>query len=290
MTILQAAIVCNHEVESPQNAEMIRKAAEQIGIVDWRVANQVPKTFDTSLSDVCPGGFFWGKSTANDPKPPKYLKPIVLAVEKLFPKIQEELLELLADPFAGSESFGKLCGDRSLPLPVAPAKGFRAKKQFAKASNGWGEMVLFEIGCFTQNCEKLPSACQGFSEISQVVGERGGRPIAGQITVFRLRPGTKLRSHAGTSNQRLTGHLGLIVPPGPPMIVGGRKRKWLEGRAFVFDDSYIHSVEYPREPAQAQPGQAAAKDEKAATGGGKDRYVLYLSIWHPDVPHQLPRS
>ena len=29
---------------------------------------------------------------------------------------------------------------------------------------------------------------------------------------------------------------------------------------------------------------------KAATGGGKDRYVLYFSIWYPDVPHQLPRS
>lgn len=46
----------------------------------------------------------------------------------------------------------------------------------------------------------------------------------------------------GPSNNRLTVHVGLVVPPGLSITVGGETRGWTEGEAIVFDDSFEHEV------------------------------------------------
>ena len=60
-----------------------------------------------------------------------------------------------------------------------------------------------------------------------------------------LAPGKDVPAHKGVSKALVRCHLGLIVPDEPErctMDVGGVTCRWQEGRAFVFDDTYPHSV------------------------------------------------
>ena len=65
----------------------------------------------------------------------------------------------------------------------------------------------------------------------------------GGETLFSvLRPGTHLRPHCGSTNSRLTCHLGVVVPGGARVRVGDEWREWAEGECLVFDDSWEHEV------------------------------------------------
>ena len=83
--------------------------------------------------------------------------------------------------------------------------------------------------------------------------------------VPRLRPGTTLRPHCGTTNQRLILHFPLIgATEGIDFIVGeqlvqnyGGKG---DGHAIVFDDSYEHSVSH---------------------NGTQDRFIILAVLQHP---------
>jgi aspartyl/asparaginyl beta-hydroxylase (cupin superfamily) len=48
--------------------------------------------------------------------------------------------------------------------------------------------------------------------------------------------------HTGAVNTRLLCHLALVVPPGCRFRVGGQTREWVEGKAFVFDDTINHEA------------------------------------------------
>ena len=61
---------------------------------------------------------------------------------------------------------------------------------------------------------------------------------------LRLEPGVQLRPHCGEGNFRWVMHLGLDVPSGVAITVGGKTVAWEEGKVIVFDDSYLHSVEH----------------------------------------------
>ena len=67
--------------------------------------------------------------------------------------------------------------------------------------------------------------------------------------------------------ERLTAHLGLITPPGPQLRVGEEVASWRAGQVLLFDDSYYH---------------------EAWHDGVEDRYVLYVSLWHPSLPEPVP--
>ena len=86
----------------------------------------------------------------------------------------------------------------------------------------------------------------------------------GGETLFSvLRPGTHLRPHCGSTNTRLTCHLGLVVPRGCRIRAGDEWRTWKEGEVLVFDDSWEHEVRHE---------------------GESDRVVLLINFWHPDLP------
>jgi aspartyl/asparaginyl beta-hydroxylase (cupin superfamily)/Flp pilus assembly protein TadD len=53
---------------------------------------------------------------------------------------------------------------------------------------------------------------------------------------------TRIPPHTGVSNTRLIVHLPLIVPPGCGFRVGGERRGWQPGKAFVFDDTIEHEA------------------------------------------------
>ncbi|XRB08228.1 aspartate beta-hydroxylase [Pycnococcus provasolii] len=88
----------------------------------------------------------------------------------------------------------------------------------------------------------------------------------GESLFSRLTPGSKLRPHCGSTNTRLTCHLGLRVPAGCTLMVGGVSRGWEEGRCVVFDDSFEHEVSH-----HGPVGDTSV-----------DRVVLLVNFWHPD--------
>ncbi len=78
-----------------------------------------------------------------------------------------------------------------------------------------------------------------------------------------LAPRTRIPSHTGVMNGRLTVHLPLIVPPNcGGLRCGEIEHEWVEGRSMVFDDSLRHS----------------ARNDSDHT-----RVVLIFDLWHPDL-------
>jgi hypothetical protein len=75
-----------------------------------------------------------------------------------------------------------------------------------------------------------------------------------------LRPGAHIPAHRGMVNTRLIAHLPLIVPGKCRFRVGNEIREWVEGRAWVFDDTMEH---------------------EAWNGSDRRRVVLIFEIWQP---------
>jgi aspartate beta-hydroxylase len=68
-------------------------------------------------------------------------------------------------------------------------------------------------------------------------------PGSGPTAMFSiLEAKTRIPPHTGPVNTRLVVHLPLIVPPACGFRVGGQQREWVEGQAFVFDDSINHEA------------------------------------------------
>jgi tetratricopeptide (TPR) repeat protein len=85
---------------------------------------------------------------------------------------------------------------------------------------------------------------------------------AGSMYLSVLDPGTRVAAHQGPTNIRLRCHLGLEVPDGCGMRVGGVASGWKEGQCVVFDDSFSHEV---------------------WNDGDRRRVVLVVDLWHPDL-------
>ena len=80
-------------------------------------------------------------------------------------------------------------------------------------------------------------------------------------------PATTILPHTGPTNARLRSHLCLLssTSPSPPSLtVSDATVFWTEGEAVVFDDSFVHSVEYGEEE-------------------GGERVVLIVDFWHPEL-------
>lgn len=108
-----------------------------------------------------------------------------------------------------------------------------------------------------RRCPKTLKVLESIPEIA-VMASTG----VGESLFSLLHPGTHLRPHCGSTNARLTAHLGIKVPSGCFVTAGGEKRQWEEGKCIVFDDSYEHSVEH---------------------NGDTIRVVLLINFWHPDM-------
>ena len=90
---------------------------------------------------------------------------------------------------------------------------------------------------------------------------------AGVVAFYMLAPGTVVPMHNGPTNQRLKCQLGVEVPPGVSITVGGARRTWEQGAVMSFDDSYHHSVDASRAEAP--------------------RVVFDISFWHPQLASRL---
>jgi hypothetical protein len=101
--------------------------------------------------------------------------------------------------------------------------------------------------------------------------------LFGNAFVSVLETGTTIEPHCGPTNVRHRLHYGLDIPATttnlPILTVLKEQQTWETGQCFVFDDSLMHSVDYP----------ATDKEETAP------RVVLIVDLWHPELS-QLERD
>jgi aspartate beta-hydroxylase len=124
-------------------------------------------------------------------------------------------------------------------------------------SSRWSSLFLWKDGRPLEDAlAKFPAAAAALAEVPlNAVPGRGP-------TVFfsSLAPQTKIPPHTGSTNARLVLHLPLIVPGGCALRVGNDTREFVEGRAWVFDDTIEH---------------------EAWNNSDSQRIVLLMDIWNP---------
>jgi hypothetical protein len=156
--------------------------------------------------------------------------PWVARLEAAFPAIRSELAGLLADDAL-----------------VAVNRGYTTS----------GEWAAGHLWIFGQKNEAI---CRRCPVTTEVVGAVQG--ALGTAMFSALAPRTFIAPHCGFTSAKLRCQLPLMVPPGCRLKVGDSELDQREGRAIVFDDSFLHS---------------AWNDSDSV------RYVLLFDFFHPDL-------
>jgi len=121
----------------------------------------------------------------------------------------------------------------------------------------WGALHLWRDG------ERVEEACARAPQTAALVETLPLCRIpdrAPAVFFSILKAGKRIPPHTGVTNVRSIVHLALIVPEGCTFRVGGETRPWVEGQAFVFDDTIEHEAANPTD---------------------RDRAVLILDVWNP---------
>lgn len=133
----------------------------------------------------------------------------------------------------------------------------RHPKEHLVPTGTWGQYYLFSYGTkLEDHCGRVPLTTRLVESIPEI-------GAAGSVFFASIAPGTRIAPHYGPFNHRLRTHLSLVVPAGDLGIrVGGRTRRWEEGRCLVFDDTFEHECHNLGEGA---------------------RIVLLVDSWHPEL-------
>jgi hypothetical protein len=134
----------------------------------------------------------------------------------------------------------------------------------------WHELYLYRDGQFEVGAQgachvHFPRTCDVLQKHKSLFHP------AGHVKLSRIAPGSKVWPHAGGTNTKLRGHLGVVVGEHAQararLNVGGTELGWEAGKAFVFDDTFEHSVDFP------------ARTE----GEEGERIVLLFDMFHPTL-------
>jgi len=120
----------------------------------------------------------------------------------------------------------------------------------------------------TGGCSLLtPVACDVFSRVRSMGLQ------ATRVGFSVLEPGAHLHPHYGATNTHLKFHLGLKIPQKlgglkscASLMVGNKTVDWQVGKVLFFDDSHLHSVDFPGNGECGEQGE---------------RVVLQLVFRHP---------
>lgn len=122
----------------------------------------------------------------------------------------------------------------------------------------WSALFLYKDGAeqpWAARCPKTMAALKG-APLTRI-------PKRTPSVLFsKMSGGAHIPPHTGMLNARLICHLPLIVPDGCEFRVGNEVRRWVEGKAWVFDDSIDH---------------------EAWNRSTQDRYILLFDIWRPEL-------
>ncbi len=168
-------------------------------------------------------------------------------VEAATPRIREELLSVMAQPKAFS--------------PYVQSDHERPSKDRGGMLDNpdWSAFFLWKNGVPVEGnlarCPQTMAALAG-APLTRMSGR------SPSVLFSLLRPGARIPAHHGIVNTRLIVHLPLIVPPGCEFRVGNETRPWVEGKAWVFDDTIEHEAWNPTD---------------------RTRVILLFEIWRPEL-------
>lgn len=161
-------------------------------------------------------------------------------LEQSFEALRTEALGELSE--GRFRPYGVYDGDPAIVQPGSPV--------------GWDELRLWDEFKPTTAVLRLPAAAR----VTRAVVE--ACPLVNLISFLAMQPGTRLPPHSDRANWLVSTHMGLVVPEGCGIRVGGDTRTWPVGRCISFDNSYEHS----------------AWNESRAV-----RIILAVHLVHPDL-------
>lgn len=168
-------------------------------------------------------------------------------VERATDDIRAELLEVLREP----GSFA----------PYVQGDPNRPQKQQAGMLNNpaWSAFYLWKNGeRVEENARRCPKTLAALAQAPLAhVASRSP-----SVLFSLLGPGARIPPHHGFVNTRLICHLPLIVPGRCMFRVGNDVRPWVEGKAWVFDDTIEH---------------------EACNESDQTRVILLFDIWRPEL-------
>jgi len=162
------------------------------------------------------------------------------------------------------------------------ALGLRPIPMDLLAGDDFGEDGAWDAFVLCHNGGWVADNVARFPETSEWLGRLEGLRAA---TFSVLGPGARIPPHRGANNGVLRTHLGVVVP-GPPgagvLEVGACRLAWEEGRAFGFDDSYVHAA---RNDASSERVVLMLETDRPPRGatGRRNRLVQRAFAAHPQV-------
>ena len=173
--------------------------------------------------------------------------PWLQRLEAATDAIRQELLAVLDDPNAFS------------PYVQSDTTRAMLNKGGMLDNPEWSACFLWKSGQrMDANADRCPATQAALTEAS-VVQIPGRSP---SVLFSMMRPGAHIPAHHGFVNTRLIVHLPLIVPPGCRFRVGNESREWIEGQAWLFDDTIEHEAWNPSD---------------------RTRVVLLFEVWRPEL-------
>jgi hypothetical protein len=131
-----------------------------------------------------------------------------------------------------------------------------SRKDAVGYGRAWRTLVLQDRGVWDPINSKL------FPKTTQLMKDVKAPTL--EVFFARQQAGTGITSHTDNANFVQTSHLGLDVPEGQAWIkVGEHTRYWKNDKVIVMDTSFMHET----------------KNESP----DKDRYVLIMRHWHPEL-------
>jgi aspartate beta-hydroxylase len=178
--------------------------------------------------------------------------PWLESLEAATEAIRGELLEVMTD----SDAFH----------PYVEVNAARPRKRDEMVGNAdWSAFYLVKNGeVVPQNALRCPRTLEALDGVplSRV------RNRSPSILFSQLKPGAHIPPHNGFVNTRLICHLPLLVPGQCTFRVGNEVREWVEGRAWIFDDTIEH---------------------EAWNRSAETRVVLLFDVWRPELDDQERR-
>lgn len=175
-----------------------------------------------------------------------------------FPWLEE--LEAEA-PAIRAELMGLLAEGNSVLEPYVQQKPGTPPNIWSELDHSldWGVHFLWNYGRKNEEaCARCPRTAAALERIPRI--DLPGRAPTAFFSI--LAPGKHIPPHTGVTNTRGIVHLALIVPEGCRFRVGGETREWVEGTAFVFDDTIEH---------------------EAWNESNELRAVLIFDVWNPYI-------
>ncbi|XP_036382887.1 aspartate beta-hydroxylase domain-containing protein 2 [Megalops cyprinoides] len=126
----------------------------------------------------------------------------------------------------------------------------------------WWTFYLVNQGTpLALNARRCPRAWRVLGQLRTFIANN----VFGNACFSVLSPGALITEHYGPTNVRLRCHLGLRVPSGCELVVGGEPQCWSEGSCLLFDDSFLHTAFHEGSPEDGP------------------RVVFMVDLWHPNV-------